>query len=205
MLQRLTNWWKRRRVSPNTAHEPPHNAATATAAAAAHALQQARDAMRDRPALNQTVRIEEINDPAIAAHLFRRKFGQEIPQFPRHFVALAGSACAGYVHYSAWQGDYLCGGLCIDDRVYRTFSPLQRAWLREHGGIAEIMLRGAHAALTDAATIWGYIGDKQAEVVDRRVGFEKVAEPYLFAIWRKPISEDGKKRRIAEAVKLGAF
>ena len=118
---------------------------------------------------------------------------------------MIGGACAGYVHYTAWQGDYLCGGLCIDDRAYRTLSAVQREWLRERGGIAEIMMRHAHAALTDGATIWGYVGDKQAEAVDRRVGFEKVAEPYLFAIWRKPISEEGKRRRIAEAVKLGAF
>ncbi len=156
--------------------------------------------------LDQLVRIEELTDAAtIASALFRRKFGQEIPDFPRHFVAMVGDTCAGYVHYSAWQGDYLCGGLCIDDRAYRALAAEQRAWLRQRGGIAEIMLRHAHAALTDGATIWGYIGDKQAEAVDRRVGFEKVAEPYLFAIWRKPISEEGKRRRISEAVKLGGF
>ncbi len=202
MLRNLTSWWKR--------HNPPASrgsgvAPTSAANDSALAMQQARDAMHDRPALDQTIRVEEIADPAIAAHLFRRKFGQEIPQFPRHFVAMTGAECAGYVHYSAWQGDYLCGGLCIDDRVYRTLSPLQRAWLRERGGIAEMMMRYAHSALVDGATIWGYIGDKQAEAVDRRVGFEKVAEPYLFAIWQKPISDEGKKRRIAEAVKFGPF
>ena len=156
--------------------------------------------------LDQTVRIDELDDAAaIAGPLFRRKFGQEIPNFPRHFVAMIGGSCAGYVHYTAWQGDYLCGGLCIDDRAYRTLSAEQRDWLRARGGIAEIMMRHGHAALTDGATIWGYIGDIQAEAVDRRVGFVKVAEPYLFAIWRKPISEEGKRRRIAEAVKLGGF
>ena len=204
MLQRLANWWKQRGARPGnpvSARDIPTPAATAEA----RAVEQARNAMRDRPSLDETIRVVEIDDPAIAAHLFRRKFGQEIPQFPRHFVAMAGKECAGYVHYTAWQGDYLCGGLCIDDRVYRSLSPLQRAWLRDRGGIAEMMMRHAHAALTDGAAIWGYIGDKQAEAVDRRVGFEKVAEPYLFVIWVKPISEDGKKRRIAAAEKLGAF
>jgi len=199
MLKQLVNWWKRRDGSEKaTAEDTPDAAQIA-------AIEQARAAMRDRPALDGTIRIVEIDDPAIAAQLFRRKFGQEIPQFPRHFVALAGDVCAGYVHYTAWQGDYLCGGLCTDDRVYRALSPLQRAWVRERGGIAEIMMRHAHAALADGATIWGYIGDKQAEAVDRRVGFEKVAEPYLFAIWQKPISAEGKQRRIAEAMKLGPF
>jgi len=200
MLRRLKNWWKQRGGSPNTG-----TASGPSMTEAALAVEQVRAAMRNRLPLDTTVRVEEVSDPAIAAHLFRRKFGQEIPQFPRHFVAMTGKRCVGYVHYTAWQGDYLCGGLCIDDRVYRTLSPLQRAWVRERGGLAEIMMRHAHAALTDGAAIWGYIGDRQAEAVDRRVGFEKVAEPYLFAIWVKPISEDGKKRRVAAAMKLGAF
>jgi hypothetical protein len=204
MLRRLTDWLKRRGARPD-GRALRRDTLTPAADAGARAVEQARNAMRERPSLDETIRVVEIDDPAVAAHLFRRKFGQEIPQFPRHFVAMAGKACAGYVHYTAWQGDYLCGGLCIDDRVYRSLSPLQRAWLRERGGIAEMMMRHAHAALTDGAAIWGYIGDKQAEAVDRRVGFEKVAEPYLFVIWKKPISEDGKKRRIAAAEKLGAF
>lgn len=203
MLRRLTDWWKQLGARPHD--QTSARNAPAAVSAEALAVEQARAAMRDRPSLDETIRVLEIDDPAVAAHLFRRKFGQEIPQFPRHFVAMAGKECAGYVHYSAWQGDYLCGGLCIDDRVYRSLSPLQRAWLRERGGIAEMMMRHAHAALSDGAAIWGYIGDKQAEAVDRRVGFEKVAEPYLFVIWVKPISEDGKKRRIAAAEKLGAF
>ena len=198
MLQRFADWWKQRAATTAPAAE-------STTAAEARQVDAARALMRNRPLLEHTVRIDEVTDAAIAAELFRRKFGQEVPTFPRHFVAMIGEQCAGYVHYSAWQGDYLCGGLCIDDRAFRGLSPLQRAWVRERGGIAEIMLRAAHAALTDGATIWGYIGDKQAEAVDRRVGFEKVAEPYLFAIWRKPISDEGKRRRVAEAEKLGAF
>jgi hypothetical protein len=152
-----------------------------------------------------TVDVREVQDAAIAADLFRRKFAQEIPDFPKHFVAMIGERCAGYVHYTPWQGDYLCGGLCIDDRVYRSLDAASRAWIRERGGIAEIMMRAAHAALPDAPTIWGYIGDKQAEVVDRRVGFVPVAEPYLFAIWQKPLSDEAKATRIAEALKLGPF
>jgi hypothetical protein len=152
------------------------------------------------------VRIEAVQDAsAVAGPLFARKFGQTIPDFPLHFVAMIGETCAGYVHYTAWQGDYLCGGLCIDERAYRGLSPEQRASVRKRGGIAEIMLRHAHAALPASATIWGYVGDKQAEAVDRRVGFEKVAEPYLFAIWRASMSEADKQMRINEALKLGGF
>ncbi len=198
MFNALGNWLKRRSTEAKS-----HSAWSS--ADAALAVQQARAAMRDRPALNQTILVQELADPAIAAHLFRRKLGQEIPQFPRHFAAMAGADCAGYVHFSAWQGDYLCGGLCIDDRAHQRFSPLQRAWLHEHGGIAEILLRAAHSALTDGAAIWCYVTDHQAEAVYRRAGFIKVAEPYLLALWKTPISEQGKVRRIAAAAKLGAF
>lgn len=149
--------------------------------------------------------VREIDHANVAAELFRRKFAQEIPDFPKHFVAMIGERCAGYVHYTPWEGDYLCGGLCIDDRVYRSLDAEQRAWIRERGGIAEIMMRAAHAALSDAPAIWGYIGDKQAEVVDRRVGFVPVAEPYLFAIWQKPLSDEEKAKRVASALKLGPF
>ena len=198
MLNRLFGWLQRRDVATNASDK--------SSASTASNVAPPPVAVPVAIELDQTVRIDELTDAAaIAGPLFRRKFGQEIPDFPRHFVAMIGGACAGYVHYTAWQGDYLCGGLCIDDRAYRTLSVEQREWLRERGGIAEIMMRHAHAALTDGATIWGYIGDKQAEAVDRRVGFEKVAEPYLFAIWRKPISEEGKRRRVSEAVKLGGF
>jgi hypothetical protein len=151
------------------------------------------------------VLVKEIPDAGIAAELFRRKFGQDIPDFPKHFVAMIGDECAGYVHYTPWQGDYLCGGLCIDDRVYRRLAAEQRAWIRERGGIAEIMMRAAHAQLSDATAIWGYIGDKQAEAVDRRVGFVPVAEPYLFAIWKKPLNDAEKATRVAQALALGPF
>ena len=93
-----------------------------------------------------------------------------------------------------------------DDRAYRTLSIEQREWLGERGGIAKIMMRHAYVALTAGATICGYMGNNQAEAVDRRVGSERVAEPYLFAIWRKPISEEGKRRRInkAQSGQIGA-
>jgi hypothetical protein len=151
------------------------------------------------------VEVREVADAEIAAELFRRKFAQQIPDFPKHFVAMIGEQCAGYVHYTPWQGDYLCGGLCIDDRVYRSLNSNERAWIRERGGIAEIMMRAAHKTLAEAPTIWGYIGDKQAEAVDRRVGFEPAAAPYLFAIWQRPLTDLQRQARIAEAIKLGPF
>lgn len=176
-----------------------------TEQASVSARQTGQSESAPRGEISPALVVREIQSGDIAAELFRRKFGQEIPDFPKHFVAMVGDRCAGYVHYTPWQGDYLCGGLCIDDRVYRSLGSEQRAWIRARGGIAEIMMRAAHQALSDAPAIWGYIGDKQAEVVDRRVGFVPAAEPYLFAIWQKQLSDEAKAARIAEALKIGPF
>jgi len=202
MLARLTAWLRRRALRRNQPYPDPdgprslaHNAA----------VEAARAEMLARRPLDATVRVEEVADAAIAVHLFRRKFGREVPDFPRHFVALIGRDCVGYIHYTAWQGDYLVGGLCIDERIYGTLSPLQRAWVHDRGGIAEILLRASHAALGDAVALWDYVIDDPARVVNERVGFEPVAEPYLYVLWRKPIGDEAKRRRIEDAKGLGAF
>jgi hypothetical protein len=151
------------------------------------------------------VTVREIDDPTVAADLFRRKFGQEIPNFPKHFVAMIGDQCVGYVHYSAWQGDYLCGGLCIDERLYRALSAGQRAWIRERGGIAEIMMRGAHPSLEDGAVLWGYMGNKQAQSVAFRIGYVATTSPCLFVRWQHSLSDVDKQRKMDMAMKLEPF
>jgi hypothetical protein len=151
------------------------------------------------------VTVREIDDPAVAADLFRRKFGQEIPNFPKHFVAMIGEQCAGYVHYSAWQGDYLCGGLCIDERAYRALNVEQRAWIRERGGIAEIMMRGAHPSLEDGAVIWAYMGNKQAQSVAFRIGYVATTSPCLFVRWQHSLSDIDKQKKMDMAMKLEPF
>jgi hypothetical protein len=149
--------------------------------------------------------VREVDDPVVAAALFRRKFGQEIPNFPKHFVAMIGEQCAGYVHYTAWQGDYLCGGLCIDDRVYRALNAEQRTSIRERGGIAEIMMRAAHPSLEDGAVIWAYMGNKQAQSVAFRIGYVATASPCLFVRWQHPLSDVEKQKRMDIAMKLEPF
>ncbi len=62
------------------------------------------------------LQIVEVSDaaPFIAA-LFRRRFGSEPPDFPRHFIALYRNGdgqwqSVGYVHFTRHKHDYLCGG-----------------------------------------------------------------------------------------------
>lgn len=202
MFSRITSWFRRRALSRAQPYPDPRGPRSLAHAAAVEA---AKAEMLARRPLDATVRVDEVPDAAIAAHLFRRKFGREVPDFPRHFVAMIGRECVGYVHYTAWMGDYLVGGLCVDERTYATLTPLQRAWIHDHGGISEILLRASHAALTDSVALWDYVIDDPARVINERLGFEAVAEPYLYVLWQKPLGDDAKRRRIADAMALGAF
>ena len=68
--------------------------------------------------------IEVDSATALAADLFRAAFAQQIPDFPRHFVALhrdpsGALTVAAYIHYMAWADHaWLCGGLCVDRDAY---------------------------------------------------------------------------------------
>src|ERR1700730_179889 len=70
--------------------------------------------------------VREVTDAeSFVGELFRRKFRSAPPDFPLHFVSFYRAAATniqaiGYVHYSEFEDCYLCGGLAIDDRLYRT-------------------------------------------------------------------------------------
>ena len=81
MLKQLANWWKRRGGSEK---RPPKTRQTRAQIAA---IEQARAAMRDRPALDGTIRIVEIDDPAIAAQTVPPQIRPgDSRSSPRHFV-----------------------------------------------------------------------------------------------------------------------
>jgi hypothetical protein len=145
-----------------------------------------------------------------AGGLFRRKFRVPPPDFPMHFVSFYRAApsdvrVVGYVHYSEFEDGYLCGGLVIDDRLYRRMPSAHREAIRKDGGIAEHLLRASFARLGHAAAIWGYVGDSRAERVDERVGFRRTDHPYVMVCWMRDLPDADKRARIARVVALGAF
>lgn len=161
--------------------------------------------------LDEIIRVERVkNAEFYVGDLFRRKFGGDPPDYPIHFVAFYRFAPSrlqtiGYVHYMVFEDSYLCGGLVIDDRLYRRMESGHRMVVREVGGIAEILLRAAMVELADAAAIWGYVGDLLSEKVNVRVGLRRTAHRYLMVHWSKPLAQEDKDQRLARVAALGPF
>jgi hypothetical protein len=163
------------------------------------------------PDLRAIVCVEEVRDARFFVNgLFRRRFGSDAPDYPRHFVAFHADAPMrftplGYIHYSPFEDSWLCGGMVMDDRAYRRLPAHHRAAIRAAGGVAEIMLRDTFARLRDAPAIWGYVGDKLAEAVDRRVGFIDTGARHVMVVWNRELPDADKAERLAKVVALGPF
>jgi len=160
--------------------------------------------------LSDWFRIVEVNDAArYAGELFRRCFQHPPPDYPRHYVALAEidgeERTLGYIHYTALDDVYLCGGMCIDERAYRRLPAARRAQLKAAGGIAEQMLRHTFAELAQAKAIFGHVGEPRAERVDLRAGFRHTGLPHLMVYWPKPLPESEQIALTERIAAIGPF
>jgi hypothetical protein len=161
-------------------------------------------------ALQDLVRVIEVSEAEFyIGSLFRRRLGGEPPNYPRHFIAfyhhLDGYIPLGYIHYTVFEDMVLCGGMVIDDRLYRRLLPAHRQLIRTNGGIAELMLRETFSRLTAAPAIWGYVGDKQSKVVCLRAGFVETYHAHILAVWNRDLSAPEKEERLAKVIALGPF
>ena len=145
--------------------------------------------------------------------LFRRRFATpRVPDYPRHFVAFyrngAGAPLVplGYVHFTPWEGCQLGGGMVYDDRRWRSLPAPHRQLIRDAGGVAECLLRGAlDRVLPGSVAAWGRVGDHLAEKVDRRVGFIPTGRPHLMVIWGRELTDAEKDEWISRVDALGDF
>ncbi|HVF65696.1 MAG TPA: hypothetical protein VNE58_17050 [Casimicrobiaceae bacterium] len=162
-------------------------------------------------AIGDVMRVEEVTSAEFyAGDLFRRRFRTDPPDFPRHYVAFYRDGRTryvpvGYVHYSAFEDMFLCGGMVIDDRLYRRIVAPHRKLIKDAGGIAETMLRETFARLSHAPAIWGYVGDKQARDVDLRAGFHPTHHQHVMVVWNRELSEADKAGRLARVIAVGPF
>jgi hypothetical protein len=155
-------------------------------------------------------RVIEVDDvESYAGALFRRCFRTAPPDSPRHYVARVDlgdeERTIGYIHYSRLDDVYLGGGMCIDERVLRRLPPERRARLKAAGGITEQMLRYTCADLADARAIFGYVGDKRAERVDLRAGFQHTEFERVIVFWPRKVPEIEQRTLIERVAKLGPF
>lgn len=167
----------------------------------------------ENPALEDFFIVSELSHPeAFVGDLFRRRFNTDsFPSVPRHFVAFAKRPDKtllpiGYVHYTEWNDSALCGGLVIDNRLYRQLPLPMRNCLQEKGGIAHLLLEGSFAMLNEnTVAIWGYVGDTQSEKVCLRVGFIKTDIKHLLVIWRKQLTQNEQQELIQRVDKITPF
>lgn len=157
------------------------------------------------------MRVIEVEDARYYVNeLFNRKFNADAPDTPRHFVLQYKSdhtdwISCGYVHYSPYQTYQMCGGLVIDERVFKSMPSEHREVVRQAGGMAEIVMRQSLAQFPEAEVIWGHVGNKMAEKVDLRVGFVHTEFTHLMAVWQKDFSAEEKQKLAAEIAKIGPF
>jgi peptidoglycan/xylan/chitin deacetylase (PgdA/CDA1 family) len=162
----------------------------------------------------QRLRCYEVNDArALAGALFRKSFGQPVPDYPRHFV-LVHSPYAGetrkpevvaYVHHSPFENVFLAGGMCADPAAYRTFPKPLFDSVKRDGGLATIVMRESFALLGEAPAVFGHVGEPRARQADLRAGFVDTGRTHLMAVWRKPLA-DGEKEQLLDKVEaLGPF
>jgi len=144
--------------------------------------------------------------------LFQRKFHSQPPDFERHFVAFykpdseaSQVIPVGYVHQTPYLECHLCGGLVIDDWVYRRMPGKHRQLIRKAGGIAELLLRYSFSKLENTKAIWGYVGDTKAEKVDLRVGFVHTGVKPIMVCWKQALNQQEKHQLLEQIIAVGPF
>ncbi len=163
--------------------------------------------------LSDFLQVTEVDNAELfVTALFQRKFHSPPPDFQRHFVAFYKSdpelnqiTPIGYVHQTPYLDCHLCGGLVIDDRIYRTIPSEQRQVIRHAGGIAELLLRYSFSRLVDTKAIWGYVGDAKAEKVDLRVGFVHSKVKPIMVCWKQQLTQEEKNQLLEQIVAIGPF
>lgn len=155
---------------------------------------------------------EEVSEGApYAGALFQRKFNSAIPSYPFHFIAFYRSAAgslhvASYGHVMLKSGMGMGGGSCTDERVLRLMSADERAAIRAAGGLHCLLIRFIFKAFaTRTSILFAYCGDKRAELVDLRAGFERTEYPYLFRRVLVPMSPENIAVFTEQAAAYGPF
>ena len=154
-----------------------------------------------------------MNDASrLAGELFQRCFHHAIPDYPRHFVlvysppaGIGAPQVVAYVHQSPHGEVHLCGGMCVDERVYRRLPRELFDAVRREGGLATIVTRDSMAMLGGSVASFGHVGEPRARAADLRTGFVDTGEPHLMVMWLAPLDAAHKARLVERIAALGAF
>jgi hypothetical protein len=161
------------------------------------------------------LRAWEVNDPRhVAGALFKRHFGHEIPDYPRHFVLVYSPppdapdtrpAVVAYVHQRPFDEVHLGGGMVVDASAYRLMPRWLFEQVREEGGLATLVTRGSIELLGDSLASFGHVGEPRARAADLRTGYVDTGVEHLMVYWRKDLPEPERQRLIAKVAAVGPF
>ena len=162
--------------------------------------------------LHAYLAITELDDAApFFGELFRRKFGDPVPDSRHHFGVFYRDAeerfsPLAYLHFMPYDELLLVGGLCTDGRVFERMSERQREEIRTAGGVMVHALRYVFVRLADVCEAYfGYCGDPRAYEVDMQAGFVPTPHDKLIARWHKPLDAARRDALIAKAHAIGPF
>ena len=158
------------------------------------------------------IEVVEVPDGAVfCSELFRKTFGQTVPNWGRHIVAFytdsSGSArVLSYLHF--WQRDragYIGGG-CTDGEVVRSMSREQQTLFTQAGGALFHTLRFAFTHFdTEIDAFFGLAENPRAREVDLAAGFEDSGIGNLLIRETKPLDSVLRAKLIDQALEIGNF
>jgi hypothetical protein len=164
----------------------------------------------DWPDRLQTIELDDA--AAVAGELFKRRFSSPMPCLPRHFVLLYSAAigtsrreAVAYLHLQRFGEVYLTGGLCVDERAYRSFPRWLYARVREEGGLATIVMKQSFALVRDADAVFGHVGDLRSRQAILRAGCDDTDDEHLMVCWLKALPDEEKRRLVAMVASHGPF
>lgn len=162
--------------------------------------------------LDDLLIITEVDDgPAVAGHLFQRKFGEPLTaDFPHHLVGFlrVGDALVPATYLHLWLRDDvgLVGGVCTDGRAFAGLDDAQRARIYAAGGVYLQVVRDCFRRYADRCDAYfGMVGDPRSWDVNLQAGFEPTGHDKLIAHWHKPLPA-ARRHELVERVRgFGPF
>lgn len=162
-------------------------------------------------AADALIRVVEVDDAEFyVGDLFRRQFGGDPPDYPRHFVALykasrSAFVALGYLHYTTFDDIALAGGLLVDERARVRMPAAHQAVVREAGGLAATLFRQTFPRFAALPALWAYVGDREVRRIFGGAGFAAVENSHIMVHWNRDVSDDERAARIERIRSLGAF
>jgi hypothetical protein len=162
--------------------------------------------------VDELLHLEEVSTSEYyVGDLFRRQFGGDPPDYPRHFVAWYRAATnayvvIGYVHCTIVDELCLVGGLVEDERAIARIPAPHQVALRTTGGVAARLFRGLFERLRNAPACWAYVGDERIRSLFSAAGFAPAGPPFILVRWNdESMAASDRDAMVARVTALGPF